>query len=261
MSLLNKSSQDAKGIEFSLFGLDHREFTWNERLNGTLTLTAGSHAASVTKLRLSLLAVENYPDGNVYDRFQGDTILAQELTFEPGSAQSFPFALLVPDGANLSGWPGGIVAEVSNKWYLQVKVEIPRAKDLSLRWDISIVPPPSPERLAHAVTQVAPFEIRYRNNVANSMVYDFRPPHELLERLDGVGLKVQIVGDQVRGTLDINPQEHSVLDRLKALGHKDIVHEPISFPVASLIAADTSAEFQAVVARLQTLLQPYLLPG
>lgn len=90
---------------------------------------------------------------------------------------------------------------------------------------------------------------------------DYRAPETLHDRLDGVRFELAETGDTLSGAVVINPQEHSLADRLRSLVQADRVTIPVTFPLAELDAAGKAGQpAPSVVARLSELFDPFLNP-
>lgn len=74
------------------------------------------------------------------------------------------------------------------------------------------------------------------------------PEGVLKERLDGVRLEMQLVGDRIVGWVEVNPREHTLAEHLRAVVRADRSRFPISLPADDCTGA---------AARLSEILEPF----
>jgi sporulation-control protein spo0M len=226
-------------------------YHWYDAIRGTVQVRGGTADQTATEVRVGIMehwVVRDTKEADQhYYKHHNEVTLARNVPVPTGSAQQWEFEVKVPEG------------DFSHDWYVQARVCVPMAVDREGNAGFVLLPPASALGLGRAVCQVAPFTEKAHAMYGKDVHLDYRPPANLEQSLDGVKLMVREQGDQLVGTFEVNPQEHSIADRLKALVHKDRVRYPISFPAAPLAAAEGGAPVpDEVVAKLRELLQPYL---
>jgi sporulation-control protein spo0M len=238
----------AARVEIILQGTEH---AWNDKIRGTLIVHGGTVEQTASEVRVSV--VEHWEtrdsDGDEEDHYRhySESVLATEARIPAGATQQWEFEVQVPEGAAFA-----------HDWYVEGRVCVARAADRYGKMDFNLVPPPAAMGLGAALGEVAPFVLRSVGNAGTDLLLDFRPPQHLEGVLDGVMFIVSLVGDQIAGFLEINPQERSFGDHLKALVHKDRVKHPIEFPAAPLAENPHGPAPREVVSKLREILQPYL---
>lgn len=226
-------------------------YHWSETVQGTLHLKGGSADQTASDVRVSIM--EHYEtrdsEGDTdhhYDHYN-EVIVAQEVSIPAGSDQEIPFEVQVPEGESFS-----------HDWYVHARISVPRAADRRGQVKFKMLPPVALSRAAEAVEAVAPFKMKHFLNNKGVVHFDFGPPEDRKDKLDGVMLQVREDVDRVTGVLEINPQEHSIADRLKALMKKDRVRHDVSLDRQALLDAPEGQPPAEVVEQLRALLQPYL---
>ena len=227
------------------------EYAWGDAVQGSITLTGGNVDQTVSDVRISVMEhweTHDSEDGTEHHyRHHAETVIAREIALAAGASQTMEFEISVPHGLDFS-----------SNWYIAARLGIPKAKDSEGYTLFQLRPPLAMRGLAAALTQVAPFQLKATGNSGPVIHMDFTPPPAQQNSLDGVKFMVSQNGDVVSGELEINPQEKSFADRLKALARKDRVRHPISFPAAGLETALNGPAPDEVVTRLRGLIGPYL---
>jgi len=226
-------------------------YHWGDAARGTLGLRGGSVEQRVT--RITVAAMERWEtrdsDGDRREEYRDhhETQVAGESLLAPGAAAQHPFEVQIPDGADLE-----------HEWYIHVRVHVAGGADRHAYSGFRLLPPPAILGLSAALGEVAPFRQQYLGNARRQVIMDFAPPDHLKDKLDGVKLLVTEDGGAVHGILEINPQEHSLVDHLKALVQADRIKREIRFPAESLAAAPEGPAPLEVVQALRELLQGYV---
>lgn len=228
-------------------------YCWDETARGTVRLEGGKVDQHATELRASVrehwITRGSKGEAQHHYRHYATMVLEQALAIAPDSLQEFPFTIQVPDGGDLK-----------HEWAVEARAAIPLARDPRGTAAFTLEPPAAIRGLAAALRQVAPFELRERANKQAVAHLDFRPPKDRPHALDGVKLMVSETNGEVTGILEVNPQERSAGDHLRALLHKDRIRHPIAFRAAALAANPDGPAPREVVAALAELLEPHLQP-
>lgn len=225
--------------------LERGEYTWNDEVRGTVRVQGGNVEQTASEVKVYV--EEHYEtqdseggtDHHYINHFE--TVLATNVTLAPGAAQEFPFALRVPDRAA----PG-------HDWAVVGRFCVPRSKDQLGKAGFQARFPAALVAVEAALQRIALFQRKAGLIHKEDVEFDYRPPQELKQHLDGVRTLLRLEGDAVAGILEINPQEKSLGDVLKSLAKKDRVRHEIRFTAQEL------ASPQVIEQRLRTLLQPYL---
>ncbi len=227
------------------------EYAWGDTVRGTLTLTGGSVDQTVSELRVSVMEhwETHDPEDGTEDHYRhhNATVIGRDIALTAGASQPVEFEIGIPHGLSFS-----------SNWFIAARLSIPKAKDSEGHTRFQLRPPLAIRGLSAALTHIAPFQLKSLTNVGNVVHMDFTPPPAQKNSLDGVKLMVSQDGDTVSGQLEINPQEKTIADRLKALAKKDRVQHPLRFPAAGLESALNGSAPAEVTARLQELIGPYL---
>ena len=267
MSLLSnlKAAVGVGGARVEIVELAGQDYYWTETVRGALTLTGGQAEQTVDNLtaRLACHSIGTDSHGQPYDNYDrfSETSIAIGLTVTPSSSQQFPFEVVVPDIASPTGTDYKLQPVT---WFVEGMAYIHHAIDASGGAVITVHCPATLEALASAIEQVAPVAQRMKYNTDAFMRsqpiihFQFAPTDEGKASLDGVKLDVEERDGQVIGTLEINPQEHSRADHLRALVLKDRVHHAVSFPAAALFAGEDGSVGREVLAQLDEWFRPYL---
>ena len=228
------------------------EYAWEDVVQGTATVRGGNVEQKANEVQASILEhwrtydseerryEDNYRHHNV-------TVVARDVTVAADSVQEIPFEVRIPSGLSLS-----------SNWFIAVRLGIPKASDPQGQAAFQLRLPLAIRGLEPALRHVAPFQLHSTTNRNAEVSLDFKPPVGQKHSLDGVKFIVRAEGESVVGDLEINPQEKSFSDRLKALAKKDRVRHPITFPKAELEAAMQGSTPESIVARLRELIEPYL---
>lgn len=176
-------------------------------------------------------------------RVHSRVALAVNFSVPAGGAFEWPFHLSVPNGA-----------DVSRTWSIQTTMRVPGAADRHDSKTLRLYVSGAVLGLKNALCQIAPFEF----NGTGPGYFDLCPPQSLKGELDGVKFmfpEAQMPGF-LSGQLEINPQEKTLKDRMRAAVGKDRIRHPLQIPLAQLNPAQPAPE---LVAHLRSLLQPYLV--
>lgn len=236
--------------------IEKNAYSWNDAIRGSLKVDGGQVDQTATEVRVLIREhwVTRDSDGDRRNNYKyyADTVIAQNVTCAAGSSQQLDFQITMP--------PEG---DLSHDWAVMGRFCVPRAADREGGRPFNLVPPPAIKGLAEALGQLAPLEIKSITNTSTfgkptpRVSIDFKPSSALQKNLDGVKFMVEQQGERVAGVLEINPAEHSLADRMKALARKDRVQHDIDFAAAPLAAFGPAP--QEVMDKLGELLKPYLI--
>jgi sporulation-control protein spo0M len=231
--------------------LPNSDYHWNEVIRGTLRVKGGTTDQTASEIRVSVM--EHWEtrdsDGDRDDHYEhhNERVVASNVSIPAGSEREIPFEVPVPEAQNFG-----------HDWYVNARVCVPRAADRHDQTRFKMLPPVALIRAAEAVTSLSPFELKHYVNDKGTVHFDFAPPEDKKNALDGVRLWLREDVDRVTGVFEINPQEHSIADRLKALMKKDRVRHDVRFDRQALLEAPEGQPPADVIERLRALLQPYL---
>jgi sporulation-control protein spo0M len=237
--------------------LEKGSYHWNETIRGRAVLKGGQVEQQVSELKVVI--VESWMertrdmDGDTSRerryRYYGQRVLATQLSVAPDSQQQWDFEVQLPGEGTLS-----------HEWSVQASAGVAGAVDRHSSCAFRLLPTAGVIGLVNALYQALPCTVNSMSNNSTQVSVDFKPPATHQQALDGLMLIVQDDGNQVSGVLEVNPQEKSFSDRLKALTKQDRVKYPIAFPSAPLAAAaDGSGPAPAeVTTHLRELIQPHL---
>jgi sporulation-control protein len=231
--------------------LPHSAYHWNDTVRGKLLLRGGTADQAASDVKVSVMEhwVTRDSDGDRQDHYQhyNETVVARDVNLTAGSSQEVPFEVTVPEGQRFT-----------HDWYVHARVSIPRAADRHGQVQFKLLPPVSLMRAAEALLSVATFRLKSFGHHNGAIHFDFAPPEEKKGGLDGVKLMIRDDIDRVTGEIEINPQEHSMADRLKALMKKDRVRHDVSFSRQFLLESAEGDPPVEAVNTLRDLIQPYL---
>jgi sporulation-control protein len=233
--------------------LENNRYHWGETVRGKVVLQGGEveqNASAVTvNITESWEETDSDGDRTTRSRVHHEQTLAQQVAIPAGSQQEWPFAVPLPLNANLT-----------SDWSVAARVKVSGAVDRQGKADFALLAPRAVRALSQALCRLGECELKSQANNGEKITVELRPLPQRRKDLDGLRLIVSDNGQQVIGTFEINPQEKSFADRLKALAKKDLVHHAISFDSAALAAADEneSALPSNVVEQLKSLLAPHL---
>ena len=252
MSLLKKvgaaAGIGAAGVDVIL---EAPAYAWGERVRGTIRVRGGAVPQDASEIRVSVEehweTRDSEGDRDQHYYHHNETVLARNVRLEPGSEQEWTFEIYVPPSA-----------APSHDWSIAARVSVPRAADRHGKREFELLLPAA-FRGASAVLLAAVDVEPYTTVVnGNTVDLDFRPSKGLKKDLDGVRMTLSLIGGEVSGTLEINPQEKSVGDFLKSLVKKDRVRHELHFTAEELAAAAYGTPPAETVSRLRTLIQPFL---
>ena len=231
--------------------LPESEYHWNETIRGTITLTGGNVDQTASEIRVSVMehweTRDNEGDRDHHYQHHNERVIAANVALKAGSSQELSFEVVVPENESFA-----------HDWYVHARVSVPRAADRHGNQGFRILPPAPLMRVASALTEVSPFNLKFFVNGKDGVHFDFAPPESLKKELDGVRLILREDGAQVNGVFEINPQERSMADRLKALVKKDRVRHDLSFPIETVAGDLNGPAPSEIVARFREWLQPYM---
>lgn len=252
MSLLKKMGAaagiGAAGVEVIL---ESPAYAWGELARGTVRVKGGAVAQEANEIRVS---VEEHwetrdSEGDREDHYyhHNETVIVRNASLEPGSEQEWNFEIYVPPSA-----------APSHDWAVVARVCVPRAADRHGKRVFDLLLPAAFRGASAALLAAVDVKPHTTSVNGNTVVLEFRPSKELKKHLDGVRMTLSLMGGEVEGTLEINPQEKSVGAFLKSLVKKDRVRHELRFTAEELAAAAYGAPEAATVDRLRTLIQPFL---
>ncbi len=189
----------------------------------------------------------------------GDIVVVRDFAVPAGSAaQEIPFELSVPRQLLLDDLCFVSAHAVSASG---------ADSDRTAAVPFVLLPPHTIQSVQAALKTFGDFvavEVTERPGItegAHEYTLDYRAPETLFDRLDGVRFELAETGDTLSGTVVINPQEHSLSDRLRSMVQADRVTIPVVFDRAELDAAGRDGQLApSVVARLGEILAPFLNP-
>lgn len=252
MSLLRKigaaAGIGAAGVTVSVEG---DAFTWGEVIRGTVRVEGGSVAQTATEIKLS---VEEHwetrdSEGDTDDHYvhHNEIILDRQVALEPGSAREWPFEIAVPS-----------LVQLSHDWSVAARVCVPRAADRHGRKRFELLLPAPFRGAVAALLEVVPFPNYGTQVEGNTVELNFRPSKDFKKHLDGVQMKLSLANGEVFGVMEINPQEKSLGDFLRALAKKDRVRHEVRFNADVLAAGANGPAAPEAVNQFQELLKPHL---
>jgi sporulation-control protein spo0M len=233
--------------------LENKRYHWGETVRGKVDLQGGEVEQNASAVLVNLTEtwedVDSDGDRQTRSRSHGEQMLAQQVSIPIGSHQEWPFTLAIPPGASLT-----------SDWSVVARVKVSGAVDRQGKADFALLAPRAVRALSQALCKLAECELKALTNNGERITAELQPLPQRRKDLDGLKLMVSDNGQQVIGTFEINPQEKSFADRLKALAKKDLVHHAISFDSVALAAADEneSALPPEVVEQLKGFLAPHL---
>lgn len=240
-----------------LVALEKGNYHWNETIRGRATIKGGQTEQNIGEFKVVI--VESWMestrdmDGDRHNerkyRYYGQRVLATQIVATPNSQQQWDFEVQLPGEGMLS-----------HDWSVQATASVAGAVDRHGSYVFKLLPSAGVMGLVNALYQVLPCTVNSMSNNSTQVSVDFKPPVAHQTALDGLMLIVQDDGNSVNGVLEVNPQEKSFADRIKALTKSDRVKYPIAFPAAPLAAAadGTGPAPAEVIARLRELIQPHL---
>jgi sporulation-control protein len=233
--------------------LEQGTYHWGETVRGKITVEGGeveqSASAVVVYVTETWEEVDSDGDRETRSRNYNDQTLAQQVVLAVGSRQEWPFAVPLPPHASLT-----------SEWSVGARVKVAGAVDRHGAAGFTLLAPRAVLALSQALCRIADCELKSFANKNEKITVELRPLPQRRKDLDGLTLTVKDDGQQVAGTLEINPQEKSLADRLKALAKKDRVYHNVAFDSPSLAASETDAPAN-VVEQLQSWLAPHLSFG
>ena len=256
MSLLH-NMQVAVGVGASELAivLDQPEYFRGGPLQGQLQVRGGELAQVAEAL--SVAVQEEWQETHHHNgqsqtrtrtRTHSQSLLVKDFPIPSGAAFSWPFKVPIPAHARLD-----------RNWTLEATMTVPGAVDRHASLSLRPYPSPFMFALKQALCEIAPFTFSGCGALEDSHEahFDLDPPESLCAHLDGV----RVISDAMMldgfwsGTFEINPQEKSLADRMRAMVMADRVRHPLSFPVSQVQPYKVAPE---VVAQLRGYLQPYL---
>jgi hypothetical protein len=177
-------------------------------------------------------------------RVHGRAAVAVNFSVPAGGAFEWAFALSVPHGAPLH-----------HTWTVQSTMRVPGAVDRHGSATLRLFASGAVMALKDALLQVAPFEV----SSTGTDHFDLRPPAHLQHTLDGVKFLIAPaqMGGFLLGQIEINPQEKTLKDRMRAAVGADRVRHQLQVPLAQLVPGQPAPP--ELIAHLRGLLQPYLI--
>ncbi len=228
-----------------------------ESVAGRIMVTGGVVAQQISEVEVRATEHWTTTDGkgvtsHHYNHHNASEI-ARGVTLAPDQVFESEFLISLPLSGNLT-----------HDWAITVGLGIAHAADASGSAPLELLPPVYAQGLDACLLAAVPFT---QNGISYSsdggLELDYAPPAHLERELDGVKLLVEppaANADAVTATLEINPQEKSFADRIKALTRADLVRHPLTFTRTLLESASplqTAEPSPEVVAYLRALLAPY----
>ena len=189
----------------------------------------------------------------------GETVIARDITLTNGSpVLEIAFSLPVPSGIPLT--EACFVTA-------QAVASFGRDNDLHTAVPFILLPPRSLQAVQNSLKTFGDFVAVEISDAPNpdgkgyQFTLDYVAPESLQDRLDGIKFILSDIGDTVTGIAEINPQEHSLADHLRAFLHADRIRVPLQFNRAELdTAGKANLPSESVQQRLHELLDPFLHP-
>ncbi|MBM3458141.1 MAG: hypothetical protein FJX77_06370 [Armatimonadetes bacterium] len=221
MSLISRV-QDALtsgGMAFQI-AMEPRAVPWKGRLQGTATLVGGRTPMRVNQVNVGVVehweAETRDDNGNVERR---DHYLRHQQIHTPvgapfgsGQQQVFPFDLEVPWGRPFS-----------HEWYVEAQAEMPGAVDCRAQAHFTLLPPEPFRRLSDLLAEITTIPADYWVCCRQGAAAEHLPKTEALkQQLDGIRLEMELEGSEIAIQVVVNPQEHNLGDRLRALVRADL---------------------------------------
>ena len=189
----------------------------------------------------------------------GETVIARDVSLTPGTeGKEIPFTFPVPDNISLSA-----VCHVAARAMATDGVDTDRHSAVPF----VLLPPRYIQAVQNALKTIGDFErvaiesAPGVNGSLHSFTLDYTSPKSLQDRLDGIKFELAASDIEVSGIAEINPQEKTIADHLRAFLHADRLRIPVTFDRAELESAgQANAPSRAVQERLHELLDPFLNP-
>jgi sporulation-control protein spo0M len=233
-------------------------YYWGDAVRGTVHVTGGQLPQTASDIRV-LIHETWSSDENRDQREHSAQTLAGEMLVDVKSNHEFPFEIAVPS-----------VVDLSHDWSVKAHMRVPRAVDHSDCVTFKLLPSPAIMALATALQEAVPLEMSEMANTygfktawgygqpTSKVTMKFKPSSALKSDLDGASLIVTEEDGCLRCEIEINRQEKSAVDHLKALTRQDRVRHSLDFPPGqSALESDGKAPPE-VVTRLREVFAPYL---
>jgi len=232
-------------------------YHWADTLRGKIILSGGEIEQVASEVTVNItetwLESRRTHDGKTRQermhRTYSERLVASQLAIAVGVSHEFEFELQVPNEGALA-----------HDWYVAARISVPKAADRHGRADFQLLASRAVMGLVNAVCHVVPCELKSLSNRSTQVTVDLKPAANHSKDLDGLMLIVHAGGDPIVGAFEINPQEKSFKDRIKALAQQDRVKHQISFPAAPLAAAaeDATKVPPEIVEQFKGFIAPHL---
>ena len=154
-------------------------------------------------------------------------VAAEALTVEPHFAQEFPVILHLPADARCTrrreGWC--LSAEAHIRWAVDARAEVP----------LNVLPHREVLAIQRAVKGPMGFRPCAWDGAHDVIAYDFAAPDDLRHVLDGITLRLRVLGDALEGEVVLNRQEHGVGGVLRAMVGGDRERIGLAIPRSALL--------------------------
>lgn len=232
--------------------LEDGRYHWNDTIKGKVIVQGGNVEQRASEVSVNIteswVEVDSDGDREQKSRAYNQRILGSDVPIPVGTTQEWEFELQVPNDGQLG-----------HSWSVAARVSVPGAVDRHGKADFQLLPPRAVMALANLTCQVGECELKSFTNSSSKVTVELKPLPPRQKDLDGLTLIVTDDGRQVAGTFEVNPQEKSMADRLRALAKKDRVRHPIAFDSASLVSATDAPGVSAQVAeQLRSFVAPHL---
>ncbi|HSV72718.1 MAG TPA: sporulation protein [Chthonomonadales bacterium] len=196
----------------------------------TVRIEGGAIEQDVQMLTVDL--VEHWITGSGRNRthhrhVRERAVAAQALHVGPAFVQDCAAVVHLPDDARCTrrreGWT--LCAEAHIRWAVDARAEVP----------LNVLPHPEVLAVQRATKGLMGFVPVSWEGSAEAVVYDFAAPEGLRYVLDGVAMRLRVVGDMVDGEVVLNRQEHGAGDILRAMvgGDREVVG--VAIPRSALL--------------------------
>ncbi len=222
--------------------LDPGDLAWGGEARGTLTIAGGHVEQQVERIRVSLLERWETQDHDgpteTHYREHSSEDLPGGFPLRPGETRKFAFAIPIPMDLALQ-----------NQWLIRARLSVPGGVDPHEDHYFPLLAPAPFGELSRVLAQVSGIPPHAWHTHGSHTHVEHRPDGVLKEKLDGVRLEMQLVGDRIEGWVEVNLREHTLAEHLRAMVHADRIRFPISVPAGDCTGA---------AARLSEILEPFL---
>lgn len=198
---------------------------------GDLTLRGGRISQKVRQVTVDLY--EYWVTGHgkhrhYHQRCHQREVLAEYLIVDPNLERTYPFRLRIPSDARCTRRREG--------WEIRAEVHIPWSVDPRTSVPLRVLPHPEVLAIQRCVRDILGFVPVDWDGRSAEVMYNFRAPQWLHHLLDGVRLRLLVVGDDLDVRIDLNKQEKDLRGVLASLVGADHEELGIRVPRADLVS-------------------------